>query len=135
MIYRTYDAEEVEKSVEPYATDYDPEWIEDMHNIALSDGNGNINLFTFERPSIYSGHYFYLNRRGQDAFDMAKESLNRIFTFYKAKLVVGLVPVEQRGARLLSEALGFTTHGVVDGYDQKMELFIQTKKDYDTWVA
>ncbi len=131
MIHRCFTHEEVTPSVAPFASDYAEGWLEDDHNVALSDGNGNVSLFTFERPGVYSGHYYYLNARGQEAFKIAKEAVYRIFNYYDAKLLFGLVPKGHKGSTNLTKRLGFQSHGDVEGYGMEMELFILTKKDYE----
>ncbi len=131
MIYRCYTHEEVNPSVKPFAPDYVEGWLEDTDNVAFSDGRGNVSLFTWESPGVYSGHYYYLNARGEEAYGLAKEALYRIFNYHDAKLLFGLIPKGHKGSTNLTKRLGFESHGDVEGYGQEMELFILTKKDYE----
>lgn len=129
---RTYSGDLVASKTVGYGYDnFDPhEWIADKDNIALVNDRGDLNLFAFQSPGLYIGHFFY-NSRGRQAVQVANEALFRVFSMPEVEVLVGMTPVDKKGARWLSRHIGFKSHGLIDTVPGECELFILTRKDYE----
>lgn len=133
LLIRTYDPDLVSKAVSLYAKEiegFDPqEWLKDEKNIALTDMFGNVSLFEWFSPGVYTGHYFFEDR-GKKAVEIAKAMLSRVMMFEDVKVIRGLTPLTQLGARWLSKHIGFKSYGATDTYIGPCEVFILTKEEY-----
>ena len=130
---RTKDLAPFQEVVAPYAHElegFDPQtWIEDDRNIAVSDGEGNYNLFEYEMEGVYTGHTFY-TKRGRAALDLGKEVLDYVFSLPEVRVIRGLTPLHKTGARWFSRKLGFQSYGVVRTVAGPCELFILDKPTF-----
>lgn len=108
-------------------------WLEDEDNIALIDEDGNLSLFEYNLPGVYTGHWFYPFARGKEAIKLAHEMLDEIFSAkYDVQIIRGLTPLQKLGARWLAKKVGFESHGVTHTQTGPCELFILTKEQYMT---
>lgn len=134
MIQRAHDAlglrqamDEVEKLRE-LSIDMQ-EWLEDDRNIALHEG-ADYGVFEYNRPHVYTGHYFFSTARGKDAVRLSREILDTLFDDYGAEIVQGLTPTSHKGALWLTRQLGFTHHGSTDTVAGEHQVFTLTKADW-----
>lgn len=111
---------------------YPKEWIDNPLNIALINDNQDISLFEFEAPGVVSGHYFFWSR-GKIAVKAAKEFLNEIFT-YDIKVVRGITPITNLGARWVNRQLGLKSYGIVQTTVGPCEIIILTKQEWETKI-
>lgn len=137
MVIRSYDPTLIAPAIKLFLKDnadkVDPvEWISDPKHIVLVNDQGDMALFEPGIKHIYSGHY-YFKSRGRKAITSGLEFLDQFFnTCYNIDILTGLVPLEHLGARWLTRRLGFTANGVVSYGDKHYELFILTKKDFNS---
>lgn len=112
---RTTDVIRVSSAVAQYADEidgfYPEEWLGDEKNIALINSDDDVALFEYVRPGVYYGHYFFWNR-GKHAIAAAEEFLREIFT-YDIRVLEGLTPITNLGARWMSKRLGFKSLGII----------------------
>jgi RimJ/RimL family protein N-acetyltransferase len=86
-------------------------------NVCLGDNRG-VALFCETDPGVYEGHYvFDCATRGKAALTLARELIDRLFTDYSAKAIVGVIPVHNRASRYLTCSLGFAPLGTSVGQD------------------
>jgi hypothetical protein len=112
--------------------DFDAEeWLSEPENIALINDNGDVNLFTYDRPGVYIGHFFYASR-GKEALRVAKQMLVHIFHYEEVEVIMGLTPLDKLGARWMARKLGFKSYGEVDTPPGRCELFILNRHEKDT---
>lgn len=76
-------------------------------NIMLGDADG-IALFGLVAPGVYEGHYLF---PGRASIDKCRKFLSTVFDSHYADAILGHVPVENRPARAMTRALGFTRQG------------------------
>ena len=109
---------------------FDPDtWLEYEKNIALIDENDNLSLFEYNLPGVYTGHWFY-KARGKEAIRVANEMLGEIFSDkYDVKIIRGLTPLQNLGARWLAKRVGFKPSGVTHTKAGPCELFILNKNE------
>lgn len=109
---------------------YPEEWLSDSRNIALKNEKGDVALFEFFREGRYIGHYFFFSR-GKEAVKAAKSFLKEAFVDYDMKSIIGLTPLENKGALWLSSHIGFKKHGTVNTCFGECQLFILTQKEWE----
>lgn len=108
---------------------FDPERLVNEPNIFLTeDGEGA--LFEYDRPHVYTGHYFFRQSRGKTALRLGQRILSEMFNVYGAEVIQGLTPVYLKQAKLMNKLLGFKDYGIVDTVAGPMGLYILTKKDF-----
>lgn len=131
MIRFTRLVEEVANATEPYRDKmygFEPdEWLANGFNLALTDGGGNIALFELSADGIYTGHYFFVVR-GKAAKKLAIEMLTYFFDTTDAKVLRGLTPLTNLGARWMSRQIGFKGLGIIQTDNGPCELFILMKE-------
>lgn len=76
-------------------------------NFMLGDADG-IALFGLISPGVYEGHYLF---PGRASIDKCRQFMSTVFIDHYADAIVGHVPVENRAARTMTRALGFTRQG------------------------
>lgn len=133
MIYRSFNAPDLEKTMEPFLPlegFYPMEWIQDERNIALTDGRGSFALFEYRDHGTYCGHYFF-NVHGREACKMAKECLQEAFERQGVEVIIGLTPVDNRKALWMNRYLGFKYLDTVDSTEGFLQRFILTKKEWE----
>lgn len=87
-------------------------------NFMLGDERGAA-LFAMISPGVYEGHYMFPHLIGTRKriqgetrpIDKCRAFIDTVFTDHYADAIVGHTPVEDRAARALSRALGFTRQG------------------------
>lgn len=109
------------------------EWLANPDNIALMNmDTEDVALFEHGIKDIYSGHY-YFKSRGKKAVASAKILLDELFnSCYNIDVVMGLTPLTYLAARWMSRHLGFSSQGVVHVKDKPYEMFVITKKEFNT---
>ena len=106
--------------------------VENKSNVVLKSGE-DIGLFEYERPGVFSGHYFFKNAKGREAVKLAREMLCKVFTQYDADIIQGLTPVDNKGAHWVTKQLGFTSYGIVTHADTGLyELYILTANEFNS---
>lgn len=136
MSKRSKDLSLVTTLMSPYLPIYGlslKEWLNDDSNVCLVNDKDDLALFEQESDSLYVGHYFFKSR-GKDAVTHAQQFLNFFVETYQPKVIKGLTPLENLGARWLSRKLGFKGYGVVQTPVGPCELFILTKKDWENKI-
>jgi hypothetical protein len=108
------------------------DWMDHPKNIAIVNGD-DLSIFTYERPGVYTGHFFYTSR-GKEALRSAKTILAEVFQ-YDVTLLMGLTPADKLGAKWLARKIGFKSHGDVETPQGVCELFILTRKEYEEETA
>lgn len=134
---RTYDPKLIREAINYLLkhddTDIDT-WVANPANIALLNDKGDLALFE-PSPGAYSGHY-YFKSRGKQAIISGRELLNELFnTEYNIHVLIGLVPIKHLGARWMTKKLGFTPNGVVKIKDNPYEMFILTRKEFNSCLV
>lgn len=134
MIARHYDAPSLMETMGPYEDElegFHPEgWLANEENVCLTDGAGNFTLFERSLPGTVTGHYF-LRARGREALDLCKEFLREIFEGpYGVEQIVGLTPLNKRGALWMNRQLGFKPEGVVDTTAGPAQMVVLTKAEW-----
>lgn len=135
MIDRTFDIAGLLTTMDPYLKDlhgfHGPEWLGNQDNVALTDGEGSFSLFERESGGVVSGHYFLI-KRGREALNLCSEMLKEIFTGpYNVKVIRGITPLENLGARWMSRQLGFKSYGSVQTLVGPCEIVILTKPEWE----
>lgn len=131
---RCFDGVLIDKGIKHMIGDddrYDAiKWLSDPRNIALTNDNGDLVLFEYEKPGVVTGHY-YLQSRGKEAIKGCRIFLDEaFFSCYNIEVIRGLTPLTNLGARWMCRKLGFTNYGVIKTNTCPFELFILTKKEY-----
>jgi hypothetical protein len=102
-------------------------------NIALGDADGVI-LFCHLHDNVYEGHYLFPDKlRGKAALQKAREIFAQLFTLYQASAIVGHVPVENFGSRVMTRALGFASEGT--SADHNGCSCVNYRMERKTWAA
>lgn len=132
--YRSYDYETLDNVVAPYKH----EWVgfnaqslvQNPLNILVTDGNKNFGLFEYEEPLTYYGHYLFSVRGEDKTYKTAYKLLDFFFTNFPVETILGLTPVEHKGALRLNKKIGLKTYGLTDteaGWHYEVKL---TRKDF-----
>jgi membrane-bound inhibitor of C-type lysozyme len=134
---RTYSIEKVKKATSQYAEEIVGldvvEWLSNPYNVALTNSNDDIAMFerVHAAPSTVYGHYFFWSR-GKDARNAAKQFLKEIFTGnYNVQVILGLTPLEHKGALWLNRQLGFKEIGQTDSVVGELRMVMLTKKEWE----
>lgn len=107
------------------------DWLSNLDNVALTDGEGSFALFERSTPSLVTGHYFFLVR-GREAEKLARECLKEIFVGgYGVEVIRGLTPLDKRGALWMNKKLGFTQHDLIETVAGPCALVVLTKKEWE----
>ena len=119
LTVRTYDLKKVKQAVAQYSEEiegFEPEeWLSNELNIALINKNDDVALFENQLglENTVCGHYFFFSR-GKEAVKAAKDFLKEIFSDdYYVETIIGLTPLDHKGALWLNRKLGFQEHGEV----------------------
>ena len=133
---RTYNIEKIVQAVSQYDEQiegfYPEEWLDNSKNIALINEKGDVALFENQNSLVNSvcGHYFFFSR-GKEAVKVAENFLDEIFSDeYLVELIIGLTPVEHKGAIWLNKRLGFKEHGEVDTVIGPCKFVLLTKQEW-----
>lgn len=85
------------------------EWLACPLNIALSNDGGDVALFEYRQPGVYTGHYFF-HSRGKEAVSAAKGFLTEVAPL-GIRIIIGMIPKKHKGSCWLTRHLGFTIVG------------------------
>lgn len=111
------------------------DWLAVEGNIPITFGNGDVVLFDYEIPGIYSIHVLFKGR-GRTAIDHAREAIRRMFEEHGATLIMGLVPDFARNVKLLARwagmrSAGYRWAGAGEGFPKtKYELFVLSRAQW-----
>lgn len=101
-------------------------------NVMLGDHTG-IALFGMVSPGVYEGHYLF---PGRASIDKCREFLFTMFTDHYADAILGHVPVENRAARTMTRALGFTRQGTsVSDSGRSCVDYVLERREWETLLA
>lgn len=118
-VKRTKDVDKVTAATYQYAEAiegfYPEEWLSNPLNIALINDNDDIALFEHQLglTNTVCGHYFFFSR-GKEAYKAGLEFLEEVFTNTYVETIIGLTPLDNKGALWMNRKLGFKEHGNVD---------------------
>jgi hypothetical protein len=135
MIWRTYSDEDVDRAIEQCKDELKGqpvrEWLHDLRNIALRNVRGDVALFEYRQPGVYTGHYFFFSR-GKEAVSTSLEVLDEIFSErHDCNMIVGMTPTDKKGALWMSRRVGFTSYGDAEIDGKNHRIFVMTKKDHN----
>lgn len=132
MIFRTYDAELIDRLIDQEMTiNFDAKaWIDDRRNFALIDERDNLLMFDFHGHGVYAVHIFF-EARGRDALETAKAILREAFKI--ATTIAALPPVDKKHVCWFCRKLGFRSYGIIDTAGGNCELFIITGDQCRFW--
>lgn len=108
---------------------YPDQWLLDDNNYALTNGEDYC-LFEMASPGVHYGHYF-CKSRGKKALEFSKECVAYMFN-NATHTIQGLTPAENRAARWMARQVGLKSYGVIETSNGPHELFILTKKEWET---
>lgn len=132
-IDREHNGDKINQALEPHKDlvfSFDANnWLEDPNNIALTDGEGNYTLYTYDAPGVYSPHVFF-KVRGKEAIDLALDMLETLFENYDVRVLRGLTPVEKLPARWFAHKIGFKSLGEVETVFGWCELTMMTRDNF-----
>lgn len=116
---RTFDIATIENAIDQVRNELKGEpvtnWLACPLNIALVNETGDVALFEYRQPGVYTGHYFFLTR-GKTAVSAAKEFLSEA-GHLGIRIIIGFTPTRKKGACWLTRHLGFDIVGteLIDG--------------------
>lgn len=134
MIARTKNERVVISIMAPYLPlhGFDPkEFVLNDDNVCLLK-ESDLSLFEKISDEVYEGHYFFQSR-GKKALRTSQEMLSYFVDEFKPRIIKGLTPLENLGARWMSRQLGFKSYGVVQTVAGPCELFIMTEQDWSKY--
>ena len=109
-------------------------WLSIPMNVALTNDKGDVGLFerTADMDGTVTGHYFF-HSRGKEALRTAKEMLHEIFTGpYDVTSIVGLTPLEKKGALWMNRQLGFGHEEEVETAAGPCRFVLLTKQEWES---
>lgn len=135
VITRNYSAFDLMETMGPYEHElkgfHPEEWLADEDNVCLTDGHGNFTLFERMTENIVYGHYF-LVARGREALDLCRKFLAAVFDGpYGVEIIMGLTPLDKKGALWMNRKLGFKSLGIQDTIAGECDLVRLTRKEYE----
>lgn len=104
------------------------DWVEDARNVALFHGD-DLALFDWLAPGYYAGHFFFQSR-GKEAVDVTKILTRRMFTDYRAMMLVGHVPLINRKAGVIAYAAGWHYAGTFWTEDGPVRTYLSTPETH-----
>ena len=109
-------------------------WLAIPNNVALTNDRGDVALFerVVDQDNTVFGHYFFFSR-GREALDTAKEMLEEIFLGpYDVTSIVGLTPLDNKGALWMNRQLGFGHEEEVMTEAGPARFVLLTKQEWET---
>jgi hypothetical protein len=111
--------------------EFDPaEWIEQPNQFTLTNGY-DLLLVKEWANQTFEIHWLFRNR-GRKAINAGIDFLRYLYNKEGARIVVGTVPVSRRASRWFSRQVGGKSGGMVQTELGEMELFTQTREDFET---
>lgn len=136
-VKRTHNLEYVKAATDPCKHElkgFHPDlWLTIPQNVALVNDNKDIGLFerVAEQPYAVYGHYFF-HSRGREALNAAKDMLQEIFTGpYDVESIIGLTPLDKRGALWMNRQLGFSHEEDVETDAGPCRFVLLTKQEWE----
>lgn len=106
-------------------------------NIALKCPVGCM-LFVHEGDDVFTGHFMFIpGHHGKLIKGFAQEMLDEMFTCRGARAIRGYIPRENRAARVMASALGFTqtSQDTVDAMGRSCVTYEMSKELWETLLA
>ena len=134
-VTRTYDINLILQATEQYSKDiegfYPKQWIQNPLNIALINSNQDVGLFEnqYKLEKTVCGHYFFFSR-GKEAIKAAQEFLEEVFTNTYIETIIGLTPLDHKGALWLNRKLGFKENGEISTAVGPCKFVLLTKEQW-----
>jgi hypothetical protein len=136
-VTRTYNIDIINDATKDYKQDltgfYPKFWLGIYDNVALTNDNKDVALFDrhSELENAVTGHYFF-HSRGKQALKAAKEMIREIFTGpYNVTSIMGLTPLEKKGALWMNRQLGFRHEEEVDTTAGPCRFVLLTKQEWE----
>lgn len=136
-VARTHNIDIINEATKDYKhelTGFIPDfWLCIPTNVALTNDNGDVALFNrhLELPNTVTGHYFF-HSRGRQALNAAKEMIREVFTGpYDVTSIMGLTPLEKKGALWMNRQLGFGHDEEVDTTAGPCRFVLLTKQEWE----
>jgi len=98
------------------------EWMADERNIVFLEGD-SLGVFEYDIPHVYTAHYMFRSHRGKEAKELSLNMLRKIKNEHDAKVIRGIIEVDNRASRWMTRQLGFKSHGIVDTIVGPCEIF------------
>lgn len=134
---RTTDINIVKAATDPWVEEIQgfevEEWLAHGGNVALTNEDGDVALFErqYLAPHTVCGHYFF-HSRGPKAAKAAVALLAEAFTGpYNIDVIVGLTPLNKKGALRMNEFLGFKSNGQIETVIGPCEFVMLTKQEWE----
>lgn len=106
------------------------QWTNIKENIILKSDNEDYALFELLSPRIYEGHFMFACARGKEALKLSNNFIEILFRKYNAKLLIGLVPIDNRKTKIFTRKLKFNSLGEIDTVKGSCEFFYKTDEGY-----
>lgn len=102
--------------------------------IALKCGRAVMLFAARSKKGVYEAHYLFpADIRGKEALGVVKDMLREVFTTYRARVIVGDVPLSHMPARIMSRAAGCLPCG--RRYDALGRECIHYRLERDKWAG
>lgn len=98
------------------------DWLSDDRNVVLAE-EGSIGVFEYNIPRVFTAHYMFRKHRGKDAKALSLDMLREMRHKYDAKVIRGIIEVENRASRWMTRQLGFTSYGIEETKVGPCEIF------------
>lgn len=108
-------------------------FLEDPRNVVCGDQRG-VAIFEYLGQGHYRGHYLFTPAvHGHELLEIGRKALKTLFTVHGARAIHGSTPRDNRAARIVNRALGFTLVGTsVDPAGRPCNDY---KLDRETWAS
>jgi len=103
-------------------------WFSNPENYAVIEGE-NIGFAEFKARGTYWVHFCFHTARGKDAVILTKNMLLNLFNYKNAKVVVGLICVDNRKAIWVARQSGLKSLGKIETENGLCEMFYSTNRD------
>lgn len=107
-------------------------FLEDPRNLVFGNARGAV-IFPYIGQGHYQAHWLLVDIRGKEALDLGRKALRELFTIHSAHAIHGVTPRDNRAARLMNRALGFTLVGTTT--DPAGRPCNEYKLDRETWAS
>lgn len=102
------------------------EWLKVPGNLMYRYGE-DVGLATYDYPGLYSVHWFFRSK-GKEALKVTALMLDDLFTHHGAKVVRGVIHMDNKPARFLAKYLGFERISIEEFPDGPNELILLPKE-------
>lgn len=99
-------------------------------NIVLYNSRGDVALFEYADDSVVWGHYFFQSR-GKSAVHSGTEFLHELFEGYPVRQIMGMTPLNKKGALWMNRRLGFRTITEIDTPKGLMRIVALSRSEWE----